>query len=229
MKFQKKQENIVGTCQGIYDVLYECDFKSNDGHRMFHIKCSECGWETDMQMHRIKRTKKCRHVRLEGNYIFSYYWENKRLHKIFDGMRARCYDKTNKSYQTYGGKGIRICEEWLKNPRAFETWAINNGYKNNLTIDRINSDKDYCPENCRWVTFADNAKYKSTTHLIEVDGVTHTGRDWALILKVGKNRINIFVKEYSEEIAEEFIRKRLQDMDRPSKYNNWLKTYGIIS
>lgn len=51
MKFQKKQENIVGTRQSIYDVLYECDFKAKDGHRMFHVKCSECGWETDMQMH----------------------------------------------------------------------------------------------------------------------------------------------------------------------------------
>ena len=54
---KEKQENIVGTRIGIYDVLYECDYKSNDGHRLFHVKCPQCGWETDIQMHHIKYTK----------------------------------------------------------------------------------------------------------------------------------------------------------------------------
>ena len=54
----KKDTNIVGTRIGLYDVLYECDFKSNDGHRMFHVKCSECGWESNVQMHRIKMLSK---------------------------------------------------------------------------------------------------------------------------------------------------------------------------
>lgn len=51
---KERKETIIGTRIGLYDVLYECDFKSNDGHRMFHVKCSECGWETNMQMHQIK-------------------------------------------------------------------------------------------------------------------------------------------------------------------------------
>lgn len=72
MSFQKKQESIVGTRQGIFDVMYECDFKSNDGHRMFHVKCSECGWESNIQMHQIKYTTVCRHTDSAGNYIIKF-------------------------------------------------------------------------------------------------------------------------------------------------------------
>ena len=71
---------------------------------------------------------------------------------------------------TYGGKGIRVCQEWLDNPELFEEWSLENGYEDNLTIDRIDSTKDYCPDNCRWVTLEDNAKYKSTTRVLDVDG-----------------------------------------------------------
>ena len=65
---KRKEENIIGTKIGIYEILYECDFKSNDGHRMCHVKCSECGWETNKQMHQIKYVKECKHKDRFGNY-----------------------------------------------------------------------------------------------------------------------------------------------------------------
>ena len=96
----KKDTNIVGTRIGLYDVLYECDFKSNDGHRMFHVKCSECGWESNVQMHRIKTlSKKCKHINLAGQYSTDkakIIWNNKRIFKIYQGMIQRCYNPNNK-------------------------------------------------------------------------------------------------------------------------------------
>ena len=124
-------------------------------------------------------TKKCTHLNKNGNYknFCSYCWKNKRLSKIFKDMTTRCYSKNAREYRWYGGKGIKICDEWINNPKTFEDWALNNGYKDNLTIDRINSDKDYSPDNCRWITLIDNAKYKSTTTILEVDGESYTVSD----------------------------------------------------
>ena len=228
MKFQKKQENIVGTRQGIYDVLYECDFKSNDGHRMFHVKCSECGWETDMQMHQIKYTMFCRHIDLAGNYITPYEWNNKRIGNIFGGMKRRCYNPKERAYRWYGAKGIKICDEWLNNPLSFEEWALSHGYRDDLTIDRIEENKDYSPTNCRWVTNGDNAKFKSTTRIIEVDGEQHTGREWADVLQLGTNTINMLLRSFPEEKIKQFIKERKKDPKKHRKsHQTWFDVYGI--
>ena len=223
------KESIVGTRQGIYYVLYECDYKSNDNHRMFHVKCSKCGFETNMIMHQIKYVKRCQHTRVNGDYIsFKTKWNNQRLRRIFSKMVARCYDTKCKDYITYGAKGITIYSEWLSNPNSFEDWCMANGYADDLTIDRIDSSKGYYPENCRWVSRSDNAKYKSTTRMIEVDGVSHTGRDWAKLCDIGTNVINQMYRNHGEEITKEFIRRRLANMNVKNVSKNWLKVYGLV-
>lgn len=68
-------------------------------------------------------------------------------------MKARCYCKSQKGYKYYGGKGIEICEDWKNDFLKFYNWAMQNGYSDSLTIDRIDSDKNYEPSNCRWVTY----------------------------------------------------------------------------
>lgn len=226
---ERKEQNIIGTRIGLYDVLYECDFKSNDGHRMFHVKCCKCGWETNKQMHQIKYVKECKHKNRFGEYIVQgKVWDNKRLCGIFKGMLDRCYNPTDKNYRWYGAKGIKICEEWLNNPKLFETWSINNGYKKGLTIDRINENKNYSPDNCRWITGKENAKYKSTTRIIEIDGIKHTGREWPIFLNLGTNTINKMLREYPEEQVKEFIRRRLQDLTKTRRsHQTWMNVYGL--
>lgn len=226
---KRNEQNIVGTRIGLYDVLYECDFKSNDGHRMFHVKCSKCGWETNIQMHQIKYTKKCKHKNRFGNYIESgKIWENKRLHNIFQGMLDRCYNPKDRAYRWYGAKGIKVCDEWIQNPESFEEWALDNGYQEGLTIDRKDELKDYSPENCRWTTLSDNAKYKSTTRIVEVDGIEHTGREWPNFLILGTNTINKMLREYPEEQVKEFIRRRLKDKTKTRRsHQTWMNVYGL--
>lgn len=223
------KNSIVGTRIGLYDVLYECDFKSNDGHRMFHVKCSECGLESDVQIRNIRNTKKCKHKNRFQNFINSNkHWENKKLQRIFSNMLNRCYSKKDKNYRWYGEKGIKICDEWTNDYFAFEQWALSHGYKEGLTIDRKDSNKDYCPENCRWISRVNNSKYKSSTVLTEVDGIFHTGREWSLILNLGKNTINRMLRQYPEELVKEFIRCRLKDKTLIIKPGQtWLSVYKL--
>lgn len=211
----KMKDEIVETRIGIYDVIYESDYKSNDGHKLYHVKCCECGYETDMQLRHIRRASKCTHINKNGTtkLFNAYTWGNNRICRIFRDMIQRCYNEHEKSYRWYGAKGIKICDEWMNNPKSFEEWALNNGYEDNLTIDRIKEDKSYCPENCRWITGEDNAKYKSTTSLIEVNGEVNTGQGWAKELGFGQNRINTYIREYGEENTKEFIRRYLEHPD----------------
>lgn len=232
MKFQKKQENIVGTRQGIFDVMYECDFKSNDGHRMFHVKCSECGWESNIQMHQIKYTTICHHTDSVGNYIIPCAWKNKRIGNIFSGMKQRCYNSKEKSYRWYGAKGIKICDEWLKNPLSFEEWSLTHGYQDNLSIDRLESDKDYCPENCCWLPLGENSQKAGVVNWLEIDGNKMTGREWADFLGLGMMTINKYLRAYPEEKVKELISAVManpllvQNHVRKS-HQTWFDVYGI--
>lgn len=85
-----------------------------------------------------------------------------RLYRIWTGMKLRCFDPKNDNYPNWGGRGIRVCDEWMKYEN-FRDWALANGYSENLTIDRIDNDADYSPENCRWATWEQqNQNHRNT-------------------------------------------------------------------
>lgn len=80
------------------------------------------------------------------------------LYHLYYGIKERCYNVNNKKYNIYGGKGVVMCDEWKNGYKIFEEWALSNGYKEGLTIDRIDSNGNYCPDNCRWITLSENSK-----------------------------------------------------------------------
>ena len=101
-----------------------------------------------------------------------------KLHSVWWVMKNRCYLKSSLKYKNYGLKGIRVCEEWNNSFREFYKWAIQNGYKDGLTIDRIDVNGDYCPENCRWVTQKIQQNNRSNNHLLTYKGITLTVAQW---------------------------------------------------
>ena len=197
---------------GIFEILEKTKRKSG-GHQYYKVRCIYCNFITELQDKQITLTKKCTHLNKNGAYkkYNSFIWENERLRQIFSSMKKRCYNSKEEDFRWYGGKGIKICDEWINNPETFQKWALLNGYKDDLTIDRIDENKNYSPENCRWIPLINNSKYKSTTHLIDVDGETHTGREWSELLELGINTINKYLREYDEEIVKDFIRARKKE------------------
>ena len=182
------------------------NYKDTDGHSLYKGICSNCGFERIARLNDLRYAKKCTHIRVDGEVAFNRVnWNNKRIQEIFDSMKQRCYNENNKSYRWYGAKGIKICDEWMNNPLLFEEWSMNNGYTDDFTIDRINENESYSPNNCRWITKTDNSKYKSTTSLINVNGVVHSGKDWSRILNIGLNTINKYVRKYGLNNTIKFI------------------------
>jgi hypothetical protein len=94
-------------------------------------------------------------------------------------MKARCYRKSHKWYKRYGGRGITICDEWRNSFEAFKDWALANGYKDDLTIERIDNDKGYSPNNCCWASQRTQISNRSNTRKYEFDGKTQTLSLWA--------------------------------------------------
>ena len=105
--------------------------------------------------------------------------EEKALAIIFHNIEKRCYYPYAHGYANYGGRGITICKEWERNMPAFREWALNNGYKLGLSIDRIDPDGNYEPSNCRWVTLQDQLWNKRNTVRITYNGETHTLKEWS--------------------------------------------------
>lgn len=116
-----------------------------------------------------------------------------RLYKIWIGMKSRCYDERHIAWHRYGGRGIRICPDWLYNFEAFRDWALANGYSENLTIDREKNDQGYYPANCRWITAIQQQANKSTTRFIEFGGERLPMSHWA-------RRIGITPQSLSQRI-----------------------------
>ena len=93
-----------------------------------------------------------------------------RLKTIYNNMKSRCYNKKAKDYKYYGEKGVGICPSWRESFACFCIWALTSGYEDDLTLDRIDIDGDYCPENCRWVPMTVQSRNKSQTRKIEING-----------------------------------------------------------
>lgn len=182
---------------GIWTDIIELEERGKDGHKLYRGVCRYCGKITVSKKRDLGRASICRH---QKNFI-----KNRRLAGIFRKMVDRCYKETDISYRSYGGKGICVCDKWLNDPLLFEEWALSNGYEDNLTIDRIDPFKNYCPENCRWITKEENLRWKSTTRHIDVNGVVHSGREWASILNLNINVINKYINKYGEKLTQTFI------------------------
>jgi hypothetical protein len=104
-----------------------------------------------------------------------------RIYKIWDGIKQRCYRTYSSVYEYYGGRGITVCDEWKEDFMSFYTWAMKNGYSDELTIDRKDVNGNYEPSNCRWATMKEQQNNKTNNHFLTINNETHTVTEWERI------------------------------------------------
>lgn len=173
--------------------------------RRILCKC-DCGNIKEYSMDRVihGRTRSCGCLRNEmflahrnnnGTSKYPKEARESRLLGIWYNMKERCYTKSSSVYRKYGEKGITICDEWRNDFMTFYNWAISNGYSEELTIDRIDSNGNYEPSNCRWVNNEAQANNRKSNVLITYNGETHTITEWSKILNIKKEVL--FSRKYN--------------------------------
>ena len=124
-----------------------------------------------------------------------------RLYKIWKYIKRRCYNTNFWAFKRYGGRGIYVCEEWNKY-EDFRAWALANGYRDDLTLDRKDNDGNYCPENCRWVTRKVQANNRNNNVVWEFEGEEHTVKEWSEIVGVNYTTLHSRVFRYGWSVEE---------------------------
>lgn len=169
---------------------------NNKNRTMWRCVC-ECGNETIVYSYHLRNgsSTSCGCFRREvASNRTTHGKTNSRIYHIWAMMKERCFCPTLEAYENYGGRGITVCDEWKNDFQAFYDWAIANGYKDDLTIDRINVDGNYEPSNCRWSTMEEQANNKRNNHYLTARGETKTVAQWSktlgLKIQVIRSRIH---------------------------------------
>lgn len=202
----KLQEDLTGKRYGMLTVI------KYDGKGRWTVRC-DCGNVKHMLTRNFKYGQNkgcgCQIGKVGGTHKM----HDTRIYAIWEAMKARCQNPHNKYYYNYGGRGIRLCEDWEKF-EAFYEWAVKNGYEDSLTIDRIDSDGNYEPANCRWSTRKVQANNTRRNRYIKFKGEMKTMSEWADCLGISYDTMRWRLRNWSiekaltEPIHEEFSRKR---------------------
>lgn len=192
----------------------------------FVCRC-DCGKEKIISRRSIlsNRTKSCGCIKKKHGSSY------KKLYNVWASAKKRCYDEAYYNYKNYGARGIIMCNEWLNDYSSFETWALSNGYKEGLFIDRVNVDGNYEPQNCRFITPKQSGNNRRNHTYLTYKGVTKNVTQWAEELNVSDAAIfgrlkkgwsidKIFNRPFLGKIKHTFN-------DRSLTLKEWSKEVGI--
>lgn len=163
-------------------VAIKFSHKNNCGKNMWLCKC-DCGNYKTIDIHNLLRkdkspTRTCTKCKknMENSKCYKHGMSYTRVYRCYKLMKNRCYNTHNKRYYLYGARGITVCDEWLGDDGStnFIKWALSNGYNDNLTLDRIDNDKGYSPNNCRWATRKEQSNNLRCNKKYEYNGEIYT-------------------------------------------------------
>ena len=200
----EKIDNFIGKRFGRLIVIKRVN---NKGNNQFYLCKCDCGKEKIIQKYSLiyGKTRSCGCLRKEisSRKNKTHNMTNSRLYRIYRHIKERCFNPNSKSYKYYGSCGIVMCNEWKNDFMNFYNWAMSNGYRNDLTIERIDVNDDYCSENCKWIPQKEQSKNRRNVHLITFNGKTQSLTDWSNELNINFNTLyqRIIISKWSIEKA----------------------------
>lgn len=159
------------------------------GHNLTRGVCTSCGCVRKEKVIKMNKTHG------KSNHILYSKWEH---------IKDRCLNPNDKGYKNYGGRGIKICDEWIDSFETFYNWSMQNGYKEGLTIDRIDVNGNYEPSNCRWVTMKEQSNNKRNNIYIEYNGEIKTLKQWCDELNMNYKKIHNRLYKLKWEVTRAF-------------------------
>lgn len=193
-------KDLIGQRFGSLTVVEYVGGKDRKSYNSWLCKC-DCGETMVVTASRLKygTIKSCGCV---TKHKKSMHGESRtRLYSIWAGMRYRCSNEHSHIYQYYGGRGISVCTEWENDYKTFSDWAKANGYADNLSIERIDVNGDYCPENCRWASPKEQSNNMRANRVIEWNGEAHTLMEWSRILNISYPTLSSRLAKWDVERA----------------------------
>lgn len=193
MKDINRTNNLIGRKFGRLTVI---GIDERGTRKTFWVCQCECGNVKSARSDSLQcgAIRSCGCMKKEQDKInlvakYSHKQSGTRIYNIWQGMKGRCNNIYNTDYHRYGGRGIKVCDEWNSSFENFYSWAMFNGYEEDLTIDRIDNNGNYCPENCRWATPKEQCNNRSTTIKITIGNATKSLTEWCEIFELDYNTI----------------------------------------
>lgn len=185
-----RKKNLIGKKFGRLTVLKEIKTKYKD--KYYLCRCI-CGNEkivrgTHLTANKIVSCGCYRDEKIRQSHI-THNMSNSRIYSIYKDVIKRCKNKNTIAYKNYGDRGITVCQEWLDDFMNFYNWAMANGYNTTLTIDRIDVNGNYEPNNCRWITKSEQSSNTRKNHFLTFKGETKTISEWSRITKIDHRKI----------------------------------------
>lgn len=208
---RKFADEIIGQKFGMLTVLDFIPKEKRDNPRKNILCRCDCGnviaVRKDLILSGRRKSCGCYQQQISKDGITKKHGLYKeRIYWVYCKIKSRCYNKNCREYDNYGGRGIKICDEWLYSVEKFAEWSYANGYdkdapKGQCTIDRIDVNKDYSPDNCRWITNKKQQNNRRDNRLFEYDGEVHTIAEWSEILNIKYSTLNAGLVRYNKPLS----------------------------
>ena len=173
--------NLRGQKFGRWTVLEEADRQC--GGVRWKCRC-ECGTVRNVLAGSLRKGASTSCGCYNREVITTHGKSHTKLHHAWSSMKDRCTNPNAQEADRYINRGIKVCDEWLNSYEAFEEWALANGFRDGLSLDRIDNDGNYEPSNCRWATAKEQCRNRSNNLILTVDGETHCATEWAEIVGI---------------------------------------------
>lgn len=214
--------DLTGMKFGRYTVISRNGSDSN-GSAMWKCKC-DCGNIRTVRGYILKKGQATSCGCVRNTHISI---SNKRLYGIWSNIKQRCTNSKSESYKDYGGRGISICEEWKNSSKKFVEWSLKNGYRDDLTIDRIDVNGNYEPSNCRWITNKEQQYNKRCNHRIYYNGEIKTVAEWSEKLGINSTTIITRLNRYGWSV-ERTLGEKVHTHNINAKIYQYSKDYKLI-